>query len=70
MREMFRQIFATITTLFRTVERSANAIESCAKWAEAEAAHLEKEASIEREAQITALKAGLLPAIAGTKKAA
>lgn len=70
MREMFRQIFTTITTLFRTVERGANAFESCAKWAEAEAAHFEKEATIEREAKLNSLKAELLPAIAAPKKAA
>lgn len=56
MREMLRQIFSAITTLFRAVERGANTLDNYAKWAEAESAHFEEEAAIEREARIAALK--------------
>lgn len=59
MRDMFRQFFSAITTLFRAVERGANTVDSYAKWAEAEAAHFEEQAAIERQARIIELKAKL-----------
>jgi len=56
MREMFRQAFSTITTLFHAVERGANTIDHYAKWAEAEAQHFEQESAIERKANIAKLE--------------
>lgn len=61
MREMLRQIFSAITTLFRAVERGANTLDNYAKWAEAESAHFEAEAAIEREARIIQLKEKVKP---------
>ena len=59
MRQMFRNIFSAIATLFGAVERGANALDSCAKWAEAEAEALEQEAAMERQARIQNLQAEL-----------
>jgi hypothetical protein len=56
MREMFRQAFSAVTTLFRTVERGANTLDNYAKWAEAESADFEQVAAIERSHNITKLE--------------
>ncbi len=56
MREMFRQFFSAITTLFRAFERGANVIDNCAKWAEIESSAFEQEASIERQKHLTLLR--------------
>jgi len=57
VREMFRNIFSAIATLFHAVERGANALDSYAKWAEDEARDFEQQASIERETRIAQLRA-------------
>lgn len=57
MRAMFRQFFNAFTALFSAVERGANTLDNYAKWAEAESAHFEEEAAIERKARIAHLKA-------------
>jgi hypothetical protein len=57
MREMFRQVFSTITTLFGAIERGATAIDNYASWAEAESAAFAAESAIERSKRLTLLKA-------------
>ena len=59
MRDMFRQAFSSITTLFRAVERGANTLDNYAKWAEEESAAFEQEAAIERQARIAELQTKL-----------
>jgi len=59
MREMFRQAFSAITTLFRAVEHGANTLDNYAKWAEEESADFVDTASIERKAKIVQLETKL-----------
>jgi hypothetical protein len=57
MREMFRQVFATITTLFGAVQRGATTIDNYASWAEAESAAFAQEAAIDRSKRLALLQA-------------
>ena len=57
MRQMFRNVFSAIATLFGAVERGANALDSYAKWAEGEAADFEYQARLERERRAQAVLA-------------
>ncbi|MEH6616518.1 MAG: hypothetical protein V7699_01620 [Porticoccus sp.] len=59
MREMFRQVFSAITTLFRTVERGANTLDNYASWAEQESADFVEVAAIERQNKIKQLEVKL-----------
>ena len=56
MREMFRQFFSAITTLFRAFERSANVVDNYAKWAEIESSAFEQQAAIERQNELNLLR--------------
>jgi hypothetical protein len=56
MREMLRQFFSAITTLFRAFERGANVIDNYAKWAEIESSAFEQEAGIERQKELALLR--------------
>jgi hypothetical protein len=48
MREMFRQTFSAITTLFCAIERGAKTLDNYAKWAEGESEDFVLTSEIER----------------------
>jgi hypothetical protein len=56
MREMFRQAFSAITTLFRAVERGANTLDHYASWAEAESKDFADTSALERKDKIAKLE--------------
>ncbi len=67
MRTMFHNFFAAIATLFSAVERGANALDSNAKWAEAETRDFEETAALEREHQLAELKTQLKSVVLPTR---
>lgn len=56
MRTAFATFFQFLTTLFTATNRLATTVDNYAKWAEAESAHFEREAALEREARIAELQ--------------